>query len=1758
MAARRGFQANGDITPVMRPVERLPLRNLQNELHGQQLTLSATKLMSSKPALKKKGEPVQVEELPHCSSLHGTSIGKARLVDTELTKENGTVVVAVDDEPVLQKGCPDSLRAEVIDREMELQSRTSSSTVPVQLEHTEDITGRVLTERAGEGADTVDTQDQCASVGCLSDSSTSCVTQPATADSAVEHCTDNRIGDVTFKSFLCSGVELEIPDASVMTEETLLLLTQSAADVSSGCSFQNDLSGLLSFSQHLDLDSSNRHEDHAYCFPEKDDSCSRDELLPVGTSVTEPLELEDPPGGLDPTGQALMSSECLETMQDGSSSHLLQENSIWSSSALEHLTAMQSITADQSQDKTEKSVSADQTQDTAEKSLTADQSQDTAEASLTADQSQDTAEQSVTADQSQNTAEQSVTADQSQSTAEQSVTADQSQSTAEQSVTADQSQDTAEKSVTVDQSQNTSEKSLMVDQSQVTAEKSLMVDQSQDTAEKCLMVDQSQVTAEKSLMVDQLQDTAEKSLMVDQSQDTAEKSLGADQSHGTTESILGDDQSLATAEKSLPASQSQDKAEKSLSADQSQDKAARSLTADQSQNTAEKSVTADQSQIAVVPTLAGDQSQYITVQGLAAECKESETPSGLQRGISDVTAGHAQPRRPEGPSCFSPSCVETGSPAQARSSHLRKPGPGGPWDAADSPVGPRESRLWMGNLESPMPLPQLNSTLIQSILGSAIATPQTTKSNSRVLPPPAEGGAGPQPGPQQAPEHLTGTQTGHHQENLGPQTPEHLTGTQTGPHQENLGPQTPGHLTGTKLGPLQENLGLQALGDLAGTKLGPLQENLGLQALGDLAGTKLGPLQENLGPQELGDLAGAQSGPLQERLRQMGELLLRASQNLVPAVERHSASTCTSPVPVAEHGVNTSGLFERKREFTVAEASTSTDSLPWNLAPEAVAGYSRQDLEQRLFSMLIMVEALSQQLASARAHRGHAPPPSDLRDRLVQTDHTELSQGVVFRELYVKAQERIRALELEQEQQERLLQELRSSSSTMAALGAETEHALSSVNEMGKIASEDQVSISEQMHRMRTLYGRFREALRRTEERMRRCTQEKLLMEQQREEALRTKEASLAVLEQLQSRHAAQVAELEKSVGCHLELLPALSTTYQEQVSLNEGYVESLQAADELLKDTISDQSRIYEELSKAQFLLRRTGPVLLKLHQKAAAALQAHDLQTRDADRMRDELEQTTSCLQDAQQEIGDLNLQVTILTSEMAVLRQRLSELEEDVQGRLRARARHAELTASTFCAVRSGDCAVLCCDPAVRLLPRLEEVQGESSRRLEELGGALAERDVQLAQTQRCLHELQTQLSSTRVNELFLQMESEVSREQVVQSEALVKSHLQGLRERNLECEDLRQELRALRLQRDTLQEEVFSTQENARSLLLDMGNQLALASTDIILLHHKVYTLTSALNTTLSTQKPDSSYKDTAPPSLAAPPRHSARSFVDSIMVAATTEEAQASETDECPSAALGSGNSAFTRIPTTTPKKCVEEGSEVPQLLGGLGDAVSQLVCTVDRVRELRDRQCEELQHTVSRLQGELDSQAAVYGSQVADLRGQVAHLQAQVEKDAVDLQQKAQEEKTLRKLCSDLDESRELHQQQKSENKELRRELSALRSALQQAQVEAQFLKEELSGGQSAGRLPALEEKVRLQKEVDKLRKSLSETEDSRSKLLERAKRHQLVLEANQRSLERELHILDQTLETVKRTLSSIPEVVKDCEQLQKLVTYLG
>lgn len=44
-------------------------------------------------------------------------------------------------------------------------------------------------------------------------------------------------------------------------------------------------------------------------------------------------------------------------------------------------------------------------------------------------------------------------------------------------------------------------------------------------------------------------------------------------------------------------------------------------------------------------------------------------------------------------------------------------------------------------------------------------------------------------------------------------------------------------------------------------------------------------------------------------------------------------------------------------------------------------------------------------------------------------------------------------------------------------------------------------------------------------------------------------------------------------------------------------------------------------------------------------------------------------------------------------------------------------------------------------------------------------------------------------------FLQMENDLAREQMAESESVLRANLQGLRERNFECEDLKRELNQL---------------------------------------------------------------------------------------------------------------------------------------------------------------------------------------------------------------------------------------------------------------------------------------------------------------------------------------------------------------------------
>ncbi|KAM6971953.1 sperm-associated antigen 5, partial [Aplochiton taeniatus] len=912
-----------------------------------------------------------------------------------------------------------------------------------------------------------------------------------------------------------------------------------------------------------------------------------------------------------------------------------------------------------------------------------------------------------------------------------------------------------------------------------------------------------------------------------------------------------------------------------------------------------------------------------------------------------------------------------------------------------------------------------------------------------------------------------------------------------------------------------------------------------------------------------------------------------------------------------DHSVNTSGRFERKRELLVKDACTSTDSLLWNVASGSLESLPRQELEQRLTSTLIMAEALVQQLTAARGQGRAAggPAPSDLRDRQVQTDHTELSQTSVYKDLYETALERIRELELDQGSLKSLSASMQSTRATMTALSSDTEAAFSSLKHIEDVIRDDHQSLATQFDRMKCLYERCKVTQGRLVKKVTDALQEREHTRQQMEEALTAKQAAFSVTEQLRAHCGGRIADLEECVGSHQDVLAALTKTYPEQVALKEAYVESLNLATELLSGAMGDHSSLHKELQAARLLLQQATPMLGKLNEKADAALRDRDQRVSEREQalmemeqIQEDLDQAHGSLRETSQQIGDLNLQVTIMSSEMGVLRQQLSEGEEE-RAHLERKVTDLSATVSSTLASYAFLEQALAAE-SDKLQQSRQEVQkatskanelevslGLSEQRVTDLSQALDHSEEQLGQLQAHCHgqslqlqqltEVHTQLKAMQEMSEFLQMENELAREQVVESEGLLRANLQGLRQRNIHYEDLKGAYSQLQTEKETLEVALQETRAQVSSVQLALGEQLTQAVTDITLLHHTLRGLTNQLHRALTDTQPGPAQVQGSQPSVSYERRPSS-SFVDSIMVALTADKGEVEDMGspadvppESESVGLVSETSAFTRITPVTPGRCqgaegeargagpeeeVEEPGRVVELLADLGHTVSELCAALGLLRQHKDAQLEQLHATIGVLQGEQQSQASRHAAVEKELRERLDRLGSQADRSAQALQQKTQDDKILTKLSMEVNEAMELLDKHKATNAELRAEVAELRRSLHQSQVEAQALREELGKARNPSTNPmeSLDEKIRLLKEVERLKGCLQEGDQARVKLLERAKRHQTVHQTNQAKLENELRVLDNMIERARKTLSSVPDVVKNCEKLKRLVEYLG
>ncbi|XP_063074413.1 sperm-associated antigen 5 isoform X2 [Engraulis encrasicolus] len=617
---------------------------------------------------------------------------------------------------------------------------------------------------------------------------------------------------------------------------------------------------------------------------------------------------------------------------------------------------------------------------------------------------------------------------------------------------------------------------------------------------------------------------------------------------------------------------------------------------------------------------------------------------------------------------------------------------------------------------------------------------------------------------------------------------------------------------------------------------------------------------------------------------------------------------------------------------------------------------------------------------------------------------------------------------------------------------------------------------------------------------------------------------------------------------------PEAFNTVEQQECPSTAELEEMEVLIEALTQSCPPQ------LGRAWQHQSRIRPALQQLCERVSVAVEEsklhqaeRDQALEDSTKMQQDLERAEASLQDAMAQIRDLNTQITILSTEMVALRQELTEVEQESAQLQKCNTELSATITSTMASYAFLEQALgnetkklvlhtSMAQEAREKASGLEQALEASQCRVQELTESLAEMENQAmaqAAQQGPLQTLEAEIA--RLNELneFLDLETKVAQEQAVQSSEMLCRQLQSLRERNLECEDLKDALSRIREERDSFGEQLNREQ----TLVLELSEQMSQVTDTTKTLYQRIFMLTTVLELALNdkTQAPESSAEE------------------QSTSITSPGEEKQDLSSKTIRDAGvknvhingLGSTSSAFSRVAATTDNK--EEDTIAAAT--DLTDMFTKFQTIFNQYERHRDAELDQLRKAKEELEEQLRDDSHRHQQEEQKLQEQLH----EVDKNSA-AKLKDQDQKSLTKWSTDINNFMEKNHKLKLENIELRKKGAEWKQLLQQSEVEGQILKEEIAQAahQSDSTTKAMDERILLSKQVEKLKLNLAEAEESKSKIMEKAKRHESVHKINQSKLVRELHLLDSMMETVRKTLASMPHVVNNCVELQKLMEYLG
>ncbi|XP_068511752.1 sperm-associated antigen 5 isoform X2 [Anas acuta] len=845
-----------------------------------------------------------------------------------------------------------------------------------------------------------------------------------------------------------------------------------------------------------------------------------------------------------------------------------------------------------------------------------------------------------------------------------------------------------------------------------------------------------------------------------------------------------------------------------------------------------------------------------------------------------------------------------------------------------------------------------------------------------------------------------------------------------------------------------------------------------------------------------------------------------------------AVGTSVTPVPTVDTGTVMTPRDPQDRSpgtSAVAHAkdsATETDSLLSYCPREQLRSLSRTELEGRLENALIIIEVLVLQLRSWQESQRSLPSvgPAKQRDAPAQTDIT-WSQGEeqIYHGLYLELHRKSQALQRQRGTEQELAQELAHATEAMDTwarqglqLHSLTERALRSLQ-------EDQGALAQEKEQVKALVSRCVAVLQSVPGKLRSCLQERDEAQQRADEALRAKAECDSFLEAFSSHARAQISAQNQSLASQQELLGLLESTIHQQASLAAESQLFRELADIAFANLQEEQRVLDDEWERVRALVSRCTALAWKMPGKLQSCLQEQEEAQQRADetlRAKEEvsqrLEETSAALQDAVAQVEQLTVTNSRLGADLGTLMKQLASAQQE-----------------------------------------RDALQQETTDQKEEICRLTRGRDA----LQRECGELSQELREATECREFLDQENRMSRRQLMEVEAKLKSTLAELQERSLQHEKLKESHKCLQDKQAALLRELERTKAELQDSQLKR-EKVSWCLADIADSKLRLQELADCLRASLEKEDDDTPLRSrTWTPAPRIPAHRTPYRAGGSVGSALKNTSGRAP-----PPSPPADGNEAagFGSVPQTkpssdkvfsTPKRAEPEGDLIERV-AELRAVVSELSLLSTRIQELEQSEFKALEAKISKLQRRLEKVTDESQERMDDQAATIAKLNKA-------LQGKIQNEKVLQDILKQQEEHMLDLIDKSGEVTRLNGEVSQLRRSLQRAETEAKVLWEEVRGQEPKVDAARVQERILMRQEVDKLRLLLLEKMDENSQLSDKYLEQIQGLELRLQQSQKLLKAYEETQEKMKKVLSCpqvlsvLPAVSPACPELLALLRYL-